>query len=672
MTLHVAPLSPAPDAAQAFAARLRAEGLVGHDALLHAMDIRRRHGGRLAGILLDRGLVGEEVLYAAMARHWGARQADPLALPPEPGLLSAWGGPRALREGLLPWRRAGGATVVLAAHPEDFARCEAELREVFGPVAMGLAPAARIEAAVLAQEGPAMARAAELSVPARESSRGWGGGNAGLWVVAGLALLGLGVWAAPWAMGALFAGWAVLTLAATNGLKALALLAAPRTAPDPGPAPVVARLPVVSVMVALYREANIAPRLVRRLERLDYPRDRLDIVLAVESEDHMTRAALAGAGLPPWMQVVVVPPGRVKTKPRALNYALGLCRGTIIGVYDAEDAPAPDQIRRVVQRFHERGPQVACLQGVLDFYNPRANWLARCFTMDYAAWFRVVLPGLARLGLPVPLGGTTLFFRREALEGLGAWDAWNVTEDADLGIRLCRHGYRTELIDTVTEEEANCRPWPWVRQRSRWLKGYMMTWAVHMRDPRLLWRQLGPRGFWGFQVLFLGTLSQFLLAPVLWSFWLVAFGLWHPVAAALPAGAMLGLTGLFVASEVVTLLAAWVGMRRTAHRMSWVWLPALHLYFPMGALAGYKALWELVACPFYWDKTAHGLAQQAPAPPAAIPRPPLFAPPPASRARALAIARELHPLLLPPTSPFARIAARPPLAKGPGPPPAVH
>ncbi len=134
---------------------------------------------------------------------------------------------------------------------------------------------------------------------------------------------------------------------------------------------------------------------------------------------------------------------------------------------------------------------------MLDYYNPRTNWLSRCFTLEYATWFRLILPGVARLGLAVPLGGTTLFFRRSVLEELGGWDAHNVTEDADLGLRLVRHGYRTEILDTTTHEEANCRPVAWVKQRSRWIKGYMMTWAVHMRNPRLLWRQMGRGGLPG-------------------------------------------------------------------------------------------------------------------------------------------------------------------------------
>ncbi|QYK40935.1 MAG: glycosyltransferase [Paracoccaceae bacterium] len=645
------------------ALRLRAEGVVSGDALVRALAVQRRHGGRLTDILLTQGMAAAGRLYAAMARHWQVPRVDPVALPPDPGLVERYGAARALRHGVLPWRRLGPVVHVVVAHPTDFHRHRAALEECLGPVAMALSPPAAIEAATLAVAGPALARAAELSVPAQDSSRTWGGAGLWRWLAAAAAAILLVATHMPQVLVLALTGWTVLTLVLCTGLRAAAALAALRPAPPAAPPPVIARLPVVSVMVALYREADIAPRLVRRLERLDYPRDLLDIVLVVEAGDHLTRDALARAGLPPWMRVVAVPPGRVKTKPRALNYALGLCRGSIVGVYDAEDAPAPDQIARVVQRFHECPPQVACLQGMLDFYNPRANWMARAFTMEYAAWFRMVLPGVDRLRLAVPLGGTTLFFRRAVLEQVGAWDAWNVTEDADLGIRLTRQGFRTELIETVTGEEANCRPWPWVKQRSRWIKGYMMTWAVHMRRPRDLWRDLGPRGFLGFQVMFLGTLTQFLLAPLLWSFLLVPFGLAHPVATALPPPAFAAMIGLFLLTEAVNLAVGWVGLRRAGHRFSPLWLLALHAYFPLATLAAYKAAWEMVTNPFYWDKTAHGLSDAAAGP--AAPQEPARL----SRAEALDRARRLHPSLLPGAAPRT---PRPPLLRRRAPPVAAE
>jgi cellulose synthase/poly-beta-1,6-N-acetylglucosamine synthase-like glycosyltransferase len=417
---------------------------------------------------------------------------------------------------------------------------------------------------------------------------------------------------APVATGLAVLAFALMTLLAIVALKFAATMAALTDERRPEPASAATDDPTVSIIVALYRESDIAARLVRRLARLDYPEHLLDVVIAVEAGDQTTRDALAAAALPVWMRIVVVPEGEVKTKPRALNHALIHCRGTILGIYDAEDEPDILQIRKVVARFHAAGPKVACLQGVLDYYNPRTNWLSRCFTIEYAAWFRLILPGISRLGLVVPLGGTTLFFRREVLEALGGWDAHNVTEDADLGVRLARYGYRTELIETVTFEEANCRAIPWVKQRSRWIKGYMMTWAVHMRDPGLLWRQLGLRAFIGFQIMFLGTVAQFLLAPLMWSLLLVPFGVEHPLLAVLPPAAFWAMMTAFLLSEATSLAVGVIGIRRTDHHLSAWWVPTMKVYFPLATLAAYKALVELVLRPYYWDKTTHGLYDQMP------------------------------------------------------------
>ncbi|MEM8548878.1 MAG: glycosyltransferase, partial [Pseudomonadota bacterium] len=226
---------------------------------------------------------------------------------------------------------------------------------------------------------------------------------------------------------------------------------------------------MVSLLVPLFREKDIAGSLIGRLSKLTYPKSRLEALLILEAEDLQTRKVLAATDLPPWMRVITVPPGALQTKPRAMNYARRFAHGEIIGIYDAEDAPAPYQIEAVVAHLERADDDVACVQGILDYYNPTANWLARCFTIEYASWFRILLPGLARIGVPIPLGGTTVFFRSAALDALHGWDAHNVTEDADLGMRLARHGWRTELVDSVTLEEANCRFWPWIKQRSRWL-----------------------------------------------------------------------------------------------------------------------------------------------------------------------------------------------------------
>ena len=600
---------PAPRRLAVGVQLLRA-GVVSADDMVSALAGQGRETGRLADVLRARGLVVERDLLEVDARNFGIKVIDLATALPDPRLIDAVGAANCLRYGLVPWRRIGDVTVVALSRPEEFRRLRPMLEARLGPVSAALAPARAIVAAVHAWRGPSLAHAAENRVPAGESCRDWPKLHRAPRVMTGLAVgLSLAL-AAPLGLGVAILGLAMLSLALMLGLKLAATFAALRAPAVEGQPAADASVPIVSIIVALYREGDIAARLVRRLARLDYPEALLDVILAVEAEDRVTLDALAAAQLPPWMRVIVVPEGQVKTKPRALNHALDYARGAIVGVYDAEDAPEPDQLRKVVARFQNSAPQVACLQGVLDYYNPRTNWLSRCFTIEYASWFRLILPGIARLGLVVPLGGTTLFFRREALEELGGWDAHNVTEDADLGIRLARHGYRTELIDSVTEEEANCRALPWIKQRSRWIKGYMMTWAVHMRSPRLLWRQLGPRAFLGFQVMFLGSIAQVLLTPLMLSFLIVPFGLHHPLYAALPGALVWAMAVIFALSEMTNLAIGLIGLRRSHHQLSLWWVPTMKLYFPLASLAAYKALVELATKPFYWDKTTHGLFDQ--------------------------------------------------------------
>ncbi|MGP3698749.1 glycosyltransferase [Rhodobacter sp. NSM] len=583
------------------------EGHVAPHRIMGALARSARGATRLADVLLAEGALSEDEILAITARQGGLAVLDPAVEPPDPRLIDRLGVRTCLRETLLPVHDLGGAVLVAAASPDSFLRHGPLLAELFGRVIPILATRSSIETALHVARASAIGAAAETRVAPEESCRGWRTGRmTRLAVAAGLAVA-TGLVLSPGLVLLAFTFWALLAMTLGAALRiATAAATLRRRPPEPDSLPIL-RLPIVSVIVALYDEEDIAGRLVSRLGRIDYPRDKLEILLVVEEADRRTRMALLEARLPPWMRIVISPAGSIRTKPRALNVALDHCRGSIVGVYDAEDAPEPDQIRRVVEGFSRRGPQVACLQGRLDYYNPRTNWLSRCFTIEYAAWFRLMLPGLDRLGLAVPLGGTTLFFRRAALEDLGAWDAHNVTEDADLGIRLARHGYRTDLINTVTGEEANCRALPWIKQRSRWIKGFMMTWAVHMRDPALLWRQLGAWRFAGFQVMFLGSLSQTLLAPVLWSFWLLAFGLRHPVVPLVPTPLLWTMIGLMIGAEGTSIAMGVIALRFTRHRLSPLWVPTMHLYNPLATLAAYKALWELLRAPFYWDKTRHGL-----------------------------------------------------------------
>ncbi len=581
--------------------------------LVKALAMSAREDAKFGDILVANNMVTDAGLYRGLSIQFGCGVADFDAVPPDARLIDLIGPDRCLREGAVPWKRVGGATVIASSRPQDFARLRASLPEGLGHVMLAVAPERTIQAALLRTRQKRLANRAETRVAPRESCRNWQTSAMARFALAALALLVTGLILSAQTTFLILCLWALAALVMNTALKAAAAFATLRASRCADPIFVsrrergkARRLPTVSIMVPLFREREIAGRLVMRLARLSYPKELLDICLVVEEDDTITQAALNAAYLPRWMRQIVVPRGLLKTKPRALNYALDFCRGSIVGVYDAEDAPEPDQIHKIVRRFHDRGPDLACVQGMLDFYNPRANWLSRCFTIEYATWFRVVLPGLEKLNFVVPLGGTTLFFRRDVLEELGGWDAHNVTEDADLGVRLARHGYRTELIESVTEEEANCRFWPWIKQRSRWIKGYAITWAVHMRSPRQLLAELGPWRFLGVQLLFLGTLSQFVLAPVLWTFWAFPLGLPHPLNGVLTNHSFALLTGIFLLAEIVSLGVGIFAIAKTRHRRLWAWVPTMHLYFPLAAIAAYKGIWEMIVKPFYWDKTAHG------------------------------------------------------------------
>ena len=234
-----------------------------------------------------------------------------------------------------------------------------------------------------------------------------------------------------------------------------------------------ASLPDYTILVPLYRESASVPGLVAALGRIVWPRRRLDIKLIVEAHDDDTRQAIARLPLGAEFEVVVVPPGSPRTKPRALQYALSRARGRFVAVYDAEDEPHPLQLAEAYQRFLASDRRLACLQAPLVVDNPGESWIAALFAIEYSTLFDGLLPALTGLGLLLPLGGTSNHFRREALECAGGWDPFNVTEDADLGVRLARFGFRSETLTLPTLEEAPMSVRVWVRQRTRWYQGWI-------------------------------------------------------------------------------------------------------------------------------------------------------------------------------------------------------
>ena len=594
------------------------DGLIAQRDLMHALDLQTHIDAPLGDIMVSEGLVCRKDVLVALARQSRAEGVDLDDDPPASGMAKLLPVALCLRYKVVPWKVEGRTLFVATSNPAEFA----QLRRAAGPGSHILFPVIVDEMQIQTQlghlYGQELAHKAMVRVPAAESCRNWATTNRARTNVAIAALLGLALAfaAAPYWTITLAMFLATLTLLMTTTLKAAAFLShlAHRAPERPANFSFTAtkfRMPRVSMLVPLLKEKEIAEQLIARLSRLTYPKSLLNIVLVLEEGDSVTRDTIARTSLPEWMSVIEVPEaGQLTTKPRALNYALDFCRGSIVGVWDAEDWPEPDQIERVVTRFADAPANVACLQGVLDYYNSRTNWLTRCFTIEYATWWRVILPGIARLGLVVPLGGTTLFFRRDILEKIAGWDAHNVTEDADLGVRLARHGYVTELLPTVTHEEATSRPWPWIRQRSRWLKGFLITYCVHMRHPRQLLRELGPKRFMGLQAIFLATFSQFAFAPLLWSYWITLLGHMHPVEMTLGSSVAIGMASLFLAAEILNMSMALTAVSGPKHRHLLVFVPTMMIYFTLGTIAAYKALWEILRAPFFWDKTSHGVSHQ--------------------------------------------------------------
>ena len=583
-------------------------GLVNERSVHRALSDQRRSRARLGNILVTNGDITPAALADGLASQSGYLRIPVGRMAPQhfPDLgLDPFD---MLALGFLPWRHLDGALVVAVADPQDIPNIRRMMTPKVARMTFALASRPEIEAAIEALYKTTISDRTRDRCPETYSARRWQARKAQLRFAAVALTVALAI--ATYPLAALALGFVAIVVSntATTLLRLFALTYdLGRRAPSPAPATRAQRRPVISILIALRDEDVVLRRLIAALEISKYPKALMDVILVVDEDDVQTPIALAELNVPPWIRVLQAPKDALRTKPRALNYALPFCRGDLVGIYDAEDRPEVDQLDRFAAHFEQAPAEVACAQGYLDFYNSRQNWLSRCFTIEYAIWFRVLLRGVQRLGIPIPLGGTTVFFRRAALERIGGWDSYNVTEDAELGMRLARLGYRTEMVQTTTFEEANCVLKSWIPQRSRWLKGYIMTWLVHMRSPTALWRDLGSVGFVGFQVLFLGAMTAYLATPLFWALW---FGLLGGNLIAIQALSPLLWQGFLVSmilGQAVMLSVALRAVLPQARRhLIWT-VPTLLLYWPLGAVAAYRAVLELVLRPFHWSKTPHGL-----------------------------------------------------------------
>ncbi len=594
-------------------------GLISEADLERALEAHRVSGERLGRVLLSMGLVRRQDLHRVLSEIWGIGFCDLTRTRIDEPLLRLFSPTQMASEGWLPVDRQGRVVWVATAEPPN-ERVAATLAEELGHAVDVVflattewdvnAVLRRVFAERLAHEAANELYERDPLASARHPlTRGQKVTIFG----------GLGVTALCFALFPLISAIVLCCIAniaflVAVGFKLVTALAGWRSVRRGGPAQAARipddELPIYTVLVPVFGEANIVGGLVEHLSALDYPQEKLEILLLMEEEDTETIEAARAAHPPDTVKFVIVPKGRPQTKPRACNFGLVFSHGEFLVIYDAEDRPEPAQLREAEPAFRAGDEKLACVQARLNYFNTEENLLTRMFTLEYSWWFDYMLPGLDRLRLPIPLGGTSNHFRTSVLRQLGGWDAWNVTEDADLGLRAAAEGYRVGVIPSTTYEEACGRYWPWVRQRTRWIKGYMQTGLVHTRRPIRTAKAAGVRGVFGLVLLILGTPLTFLVAPLMWLvtiIWLTHF-LGAPEMPLLLPGPMemVGAINLIVGNALmVALNALAVGRRRIHHLLPYALLNPL--YWCLHYTAAWRALYQLIRNPFHWEKTPHGL-----------------------------------------------------------------
>ncbi len=587
-------------------------------SLLRRASRQADENGTSAGAeLIAHGAITAEAYYRALANHLGLTFHEPADLV---AAMTERAGPRHAPPMDAPvlWCRMadGGAKRVIAPDPRSVARLAAMAERGGALDALGIATPRTLRALLARQHQDSLLdhavrrlAYANPTMSAHSGGRFWQGVSAALIAASALAAFvalptatSVGLAAA---LSVFFFSCVLVRVLAAASYRPLAI--------TPLQAMPSHDRPHYSVLVCLYREAVVVPDLITSLNRLNWPRSKLQILLVCEADDAETLDAIAREDLPANFEVIRVPAGEPRTKPKALNYALAFARGRLVTVYDAEDRPHPDQVEEAWQTFLASGEQVACLQAPLVKANSGRNALTALFHLEYAGLFQGLMPWLVRTSAPIMLGGTSNHFRRDVLETVGGWDPFNVTEDADLGLRLWRSGYRTAMLSRPTLEDAPHTLHAWLPQRTRWFKGWMQTWIVHTREPGRLWRNMDPRAFFITQILLTGTFMSALLHPLVLinaiglTIWLWAY---PPQSLSMTWTAWLDWS-MILSSYLAFGLLCWRATGPSERRIiGWrIWL--IPLYWLAQSFAAWRALIHLSIKPFEWEKTPHGAHQNS-------------------------------------------------------------
>jgi glycosyltransferase XagB len=595
---------------------LASRGLITEEELGEAIAEQERVGGRIGEVLVLGGALEEHALLRVLAERQRLPIVDLSKFDPSKAPVDAIPEPLARRLHCLPIAIDDQYLFVAVPDAPDRALAEEIEEHTHLKVRPFLAPASEIDALMRRIHGDEYTRVARFDLmerfPESSAHKVLSSGQKGFFIVAAILVLAA---AAVFFIPTAITIFAIASLAYTlnSGYKLVTGYAAldHHYDDDASPEEIAAldtrTLPVYTVLVPLFREASVLNQLVNSVESLDYPRRKLDVRLLCEEEDDETIDAIKALNLPPHFELIIVPASNPQTKPKACNFGLLGAKGKYVVIYDAEDRPEPDQLKRAVVMFERVGESVVCIQAKLNFFNQYTNLLTRWFSLEYATLYDLIMPGLDARHEPIPLGGTSNHIRLAPLVELGGWDPFNVTEDADLGIRLHKAGLRTIMMDSTTLEEANTQLPNWIRQRSRWIKGYMQTWLVYMRHPLRLIHDVGFRGFLSFQLM-VGGAFIFLINPFFWAlttiFLLTKAGLIQDL---FPGWVyFLAAAQLFLGNFVFMYLSMAAGARRGYFGLS-PYALMMPIYWALMSIAAWKGFIQLFTNPFYWEKTEHGL-----------------------------------------------------------------
>ncbi len=608
------------------AAQLIAAGDVPAEAVAAARAIQAQSGGDLSWILASMGAVTRRALYETLAEFYSlplVRDIERMRTNVDIDLVQKMTYEDVIRHEFMPFSLAGGVLVIATSHPQN-ASAHTFARERFGATAIAELLISDLDLTLVASRTfrDTMIDHAVMSNfnrnPEQSARRVF---TLPQIVVLGALLaacVGWGYFDIRSLLIAIIGLLQVFFLASVAFKVVLSIAGAHNEISQPVSAEEIAALrdedlPVYTVLVPVYKEPEVVGQLIAGLKNIDYPQHKLDVMLLLEEDDVKTLQAAKDARPPANWRFIVVPNRQPRTKPKACNYGLAFANGTYLVIYDAEDIPEPSQLKMAVCAFRKNPPDYVCFQAALNYFNATENVLTRMFTLEYSYWFDYLIPGLDRLKLPIPLGGTSNHFNVAKLRALGGWDPFNTTEDADLGIRASAEKYRIGFINSTTFEEANADLGNWIRQRSRWVKGYMQTFLVYWRHPVALIRTIGFKNFLAFNLFIGGTPLTFLASPPLWAlfvFWLLTRS--HFVEPLFPDAVLyLALANLLIGN----FLGIYLNMIAIYLRKNYALMPyALlnPLYWLLHSIAAYKALGQLFTKPFYWEKTQHGISRVAP------------------------------------------------------------